>query len=212
MNKLKSAILHSVRPIHEKFRNEKIALFLDLVNGQARGGRVLDLGEGPGINGEFLPLYAKFEEVVVMNLQMQNLENAGRSHVRELVADARELPLESQSFDWVSPNAVIEHVGPMQEQRRFADEVRRIAHFGYVVACLNKVIPIEPHTLLPFYQFLPTSLQRKWPLIARLFKRIRRDQPAHREPASGAFPRGASAVHGIPGCWEQHCGYFKKDA
>jgi ubiquinone/menaquinone biosynthesis C-methylase UbiE len=161
MNQLKSLLLRSIRPIHEKFRNEKIDSFLRLVDGQARRGRLLDLGGGPGINGEFLPLYAKFEEVVVVNLHLQNLIDAGGFHVQELIADARDLPLESQSFDWVFSNAVIEHVGRMEDQIRFANEIRRVAAKGYFVACPNKYFPIEPHTLLPFYQFLPTTLQKK---------------------------------------------------
>jgi ubiquinone/menaquinone biosynthesis C-methylase UbiE len=161
VNQMKNALQQRIRPIHEKFRSQKVAAFLEILNGQSSRGRLLDVGGGPGVNGEFLPLYAKFEEVVVVNLHLQNLTDAGATRIKELVADARDLPLESQSFDWVFSNAVIEHVGNMGDQTRFANEVRRVARNGYFVACPNKMFPIEPHTLLPFYQFLPISLQRK---------------------------------------------------
>jgi len=43
---------------------------------------------------------------------------------------------------------------------RFADEIRRVARKGYFVTTPNKYFPIEPHSYLPFYQFLPESAQR----------------------------------------------------
>jgi ubiquinone/menaquinone biosynthesis C-methylase UbiE len=161
MSELKCAILRGIRPIHEKFRYQKTAAFLDMVNGGSRAGRLLDVGGGPGINGEFLPLYARFAEVVVVNLERQNLEQFEGVKVQELVADGRKLPFETGEFDWVFSNAVIEHVGQYEDQARFANEIRRVAAKGYFVACPNKYFPIEPHTLMPFYQFLPKSVQRK---------------------------------------------------
>jgi hypothetical protein len=161
MNALKKVLLQSVRPIHEKFRNQKTSVFLNVVNGVSRLGSLLDVGGGPGINGEFLSLYEKFSEVVVVNVQRQNLAPLTSVPIRELVADGRRLPFASGRFDWVFSNAVIEHVGPYEDQVRFANEVRRVAAKGYFVACPNKYFPIEPHTLLPFYQFLPKSVQRK---------------------------------------------------
>ncbi|HEV8076747.1 MAG TPA: class I SAM-dependent methyltransferase, partial [Candidatus Acidoferrum sp.] len=76
-------------------------------------------------------------------------------------ADGRELPLESGSFDWVFSNAVIEHVGGWEHQERFAQEIQRVAARGYFVTTPNKYFPIEPHAMLPFYQFLPVFLQKK---------------------------------------------------
>jgi ubiquinone/menaquinone biosynthesis C-methylase UbiE len=161
ISQLKPALLRGIRPIHEKFRGEKINLFLKLALEEAATATLLDLGGGPGINGEFLPLYTKFQEVLVVNLRLQNLTSIGKVEIREIVADARELPLESRSFDWVFSNAVIEHVGGWSDQVRFANEIRRVSRKGYFVACPNRKFPIEPHTLLPLYQFLPTSLQKR---------------------------------------------------
>jgi ubiquinone/menaquinone biosynthesis C-methylase UbiE len=158
---VKEALLRNIRPIHEKFRKQKIAAFLKIVNGGSGTERLLDVGGGPGVNGEFLPLYARFQEVVLVNIHQQQLAQFEGVRIQEMVADGRELPFECGAFDWVFSNAVIEHVGPYKDQVRFANEIRRVAAKGYFVACPNKRFPIEPHTLLPFYQFLPQSLQKR---------------------------------------------------
>lgn len=161
MNPKNRLVLRSIRSIHEKFRREKIDAFMRLVDGEARRGTLLDVGGGPGINGEFLSLYGRFERVVTVNLHSQGISGTNGAQLQELIADGRQLPVKDGAFDWVFSNAVIEHVGKHQDQERFANEVRRVAKRGYFVACPNKYFPIEPHTLLPFYQFLPEALQRK---------------------------------------------------
>jgi ubiquinone/menaquinone biosynthesis C-methylase UbiE len=107
------------------------------------------------------PPVCKVQEVVVANIRPQNLSDVHGVHIRELVADGRQLPFGAGAFDWVFSNAVIEHVGSYEDQVRFATEVRRVAAKGYFVASPYKKFPIEPHTLLPLYQFLSKSLQQK---------------------------------------------------
>jgi ubiquinone/menaquinone biosynthesis C-methylase UbiE len=158
---MRRALLRSVRPIHEKFRSQKIAAFLDIANGGCPTERLLDVGGGPGINGEFLPLYARFQEVVVVNIQPQNLAQFEGIRIKELVADGCKLPFGAGAFDWVFSNAVIEHVGGSARQEQFADEIRRVARKGYFVATPNRHFPVDPHTLLPFYQFLSPRWQSK---------------------------------------------------
>jgi hypothetical protein len=149
------------KPVHRKLRGQKIEMFLGLIQKYGRKGRLLDVGGDPGIDGEFLELYAKFNEVVVVNLTSKTFAAPAGVSVKTLTADGRDLPMESRSFDWVFSNAVIEHVGAWEHQGRFAREIRRVASRGYFVATPNKYFPIEPHALLPFYQFLPVTLQKK---------------------------------------------------
>lgn len=141
-------------------RDEKIDLFLRMVGDPAFRSTLLDVGGGKGINEEFLRLYDSFGEVVVVNLHPP-VARANMVQITSIIADGCALPFRSQSFDWVFSNAVIEHVGDFTRQRRFADEIRRVAAKGYFVATPNKCFPIEPHTLLPFYQFLTPSRQRR---------------------------------------------------
>jgi ubiquinone/menaquinone biosynthesis C-methylase UbiE len=154
-------LLQFVKPIHRKYRNQKIELFRDLVRERGQGGRLLDVGGGPGLDGEFLELYTAFDEVVVVNLEPREFKALAGVTLKTMTADARELPLESRSFDWVFSNAVIEHVGDWRQQERFAKEIQRVASRGYFLTTPNKFFPIEPHVMLPFYQFLPVSVQKR---------------------------------------------------
>ena len=154
-------VLNCAKPLHRRFRNQKIELFLALIRASGGGGRLLDIGGGSGIEGEFLHLYKNFAEVTVVNLTARPIIAPHGVTLTVLVADGRYLPFEDRSFDWVFSNAVIEHVGARTHQRRFASEIRRVAARGYFVTTPNKFFPIEPHTMLPFYQFLPLSVQKK---------------------------------------------------
>lgn len=75
--------------------------------------------------------------------------------------DGCQLPFRDQSFEIVFSNSVIEHVGCTEQQRRFADEVRRVGQ-GYWVQTPNRYFPLEPHLLTPFVHWLPRNLQRAW--------------------------------------------------
>ena len=156
----KQQLRKRIKPIHRYFRAEKVNLFLRTMNGASAARRLLDVGGGPGVDGEFLPLYSHFSEVTVANIEPKVFHAPGVT-VRSLVADGRSLPFASGSFDWVFSNAVIEHVGHWEDQVRFAEEIRRVARCGYFVTTPNRYFPIEPHTLIPFYQFLPVPVQRR---------------------------------------------------
>ena len=158
---LRETLLELAKPVHKNLRGRKVDLFLHLVGGASVGDKLLDVGGGPGIDGEFVRLYANFGEVVVANRQEQRFEVPDGLQVQLIRADGRDLPFESQSFDWVFSNAVIEHVGSWEDQIRFANEIRRVSSKGYFVTTPNKFFPIEPHTLLPFYQFLPARIQQR---------------------------------------------------
>ena len=154
------AILKLIAPIHRKMRLQKCDLFFEALQPR-RGDSLLDVGGGTGILGEFGCIYRYFATVRVVNLDPQVLEEKGLEHVKCEVADGCSLPFPDHSFDWVFSNAVIEHVGGASRQRRFAEEIRRVARRGYFVATPNRHFPLDPHTLLPFYQFLPPQWQRK---------------------------------------------------
>ena len=154
-------VLGFAKPLHKRFRNQKIELFLSLIRADGGGGRLLDIGGGSGIDGEFLNLYKHFDEVAVVNLTPQPITAPTGILLTTLVADGRNLPFDARSFDWVFSNAVIEHVGAWPQQQRFASEIRRVASRGYFVTTPNKFFPIEPHTMLPLYQFLPVPIQKK---------------------------------------------------
>jgi hypothetical protein len=62
-----------------------------------------------------------------------------------VIADGRALPFASGSVDLVFSNAVVEHVGDVDDQRRFIAEHRRVGR-GWIVTTPNRWCPIESHT------------------------------------------------------------------
>jgi hypothetical protein len=155
---LRERVVRAGRPIHKRLRKEKLKLFLEL-SAHAGKNTLLDVGGDTGIDSEWVPLYQAFREVTVVNVE-PSADQHPLPHVRRIVADGCCLPFADGSFDWVFSNAVLEHVGGAEKQRKFAAEISRVAKYGYFVTTPNKLFPIEPHTLLPLYQFLPERWQR----------------------------------------------------
>ena len=155
---LRRTVLRCIRPVHSLLRGRRLDLFLRLARVTV-GDSLLDAGGDLGVAGEFQRLYESFDTVTIANLRTHK-NGPMPSHVRLVAADGCELPFKPNAFDWVFSNAVIEHVGSWEKQELFAQEVRRVAKKGYFVATPNRHFPVEPHTLLPFYQYLTPGFQR----------------------------------------------------
>lgn len=150
----------TVGPLHKKYRTQKLNCFFKELSPRP-DETLLDVGGGVGIIGEFQPLYKFFRSVQVVNLDSPVINEEEFKHVMVSNADGCALPYPDQSFDWIFSNAVIEHVGGAARQKLFAAEIQRVARKGYFVATPNRHFPVDPHTLLPFYQFLSPRLQSK---------------------------------------------------
>jgi SAM-dependent methyltransferase len=74
--------------------------------------------------------------------------------VRCVQADGRDLPFEDAAFDIAFSNAVVEHVGGRDDQRRFVHELCRVARRVFI-STPNRWFPVEAHTLLPLVHWLP---------------------------------------------------------
>jgi hypothetical protein len=78
------------------------------------------------------------------------------------VGDARNVrEFQDQEFDGAVSNSVIDQVGTWADQRAMASEVRRVGR-RYFVQTPNRYFPIEPHFLIPGFQFLPLSVRAGW--------------------------------------------------
>ena len=87
--------------------------------------------------------------------------------IEHVVADGRSLPFEDDSFDIAFSNAVIEHVGGREDQRRFVHELCRVARRVFMTTP-NRWFPVETHTLIPFVHWLPRAPRdRAFALLGR---------------------------------------------
>jgi SAM-dependent methyltransferase len=66
----------------------------------------------------------------------------------------RPLPFRDQEFDIVHSNAVLEHVGSLNEQCEFITEVLRVSK-AFFITTPNRWFPVEPHTFIPLIHLLP---------------------------------------------------------
>src|SRR5262249_3293126 len=76
------------------------------------------------------------------------------------VQSGEPLPFANQSFDVVFSNAVLEHVGSDESQRRFLAELCRVGRSVFV-ATPNRWFPVEHHSGLPVLHYLPAPLFRR---------------------------------------------------
>lgn len=78
---------------------------------------------------------------------------------RLVVGDARAMPFADSEFDVVWCNSLIEHIDPA-DRAKVAAEIRRVAPRWWVQTP-NRWFPVEPHVLLPLFQFLPRGARRR---------------------------------------------------
>ena len=130
--------------------------------------RILDIGGTPDC-WDLLPVCPR---ITLLNTPRAK-DDLGGAAVW-VAGDGRALPFADASFDVVFSNSVIEHVGDVDSQRRFAGEVMRVGR-RYWVQTPNRWFPVEQHLLTPFVHWLPRGLQREvvprcnlWSLLVRV--------------------------------------------
>jgi hypothetical protein len=81
-------------------------------------------------------------------------------NIEFVIGDGTNLKFLDRSFDLVYSNSVIEHVGELENQKIFANEMLRV---GKSIYCQtpNKWFPFEPHLLTGFIHWFPYSIARK---------------------------------------------------
>ena len=151
-----------VNAVSLRSRRRKLRLFLDELQPTADttvldvGADELGFGEGDGCAtlNFFEELYPWPGRITALGLH----EGAGfRSrypHVRYVQGDALALPFADGEFDVVFSNAVLEHVGGREQQRRFVSEALRVGRRVFLTTP-NRRFPIEVHTRLPLVHWLP---------------------------------------------------------
>jgi SAM-dependent methyltransferase len=143
-------------------RLRRHALFADLVSSVPKPVTILDVG-GTELYWKTMGI-TDAEDLRITLLNLNKIETSTKNMI-SVAGDATRMDeFQDQSFDVVFSNSVIEHVGALEDQRRMAREVVRIGK-RYFVQTPNYWFPIEPHFLLPGFQWLPVPV-RVW-LIRR---------------------------------------------
>lgn len=164
-------VRQAVRPLAIRRRQEVVDRFLSamrLTDGDGEG-TALDLG-GPGWGTRLLAGLLR-KPILALNIGRSELlathwkeDFADGMEVLLLEGDGCALPLREKTVDYVFCDNVIEHV-PKEQRQRLADEIERVCRTGYFITTPNFWSPMEFHSMLPLWQFLParwrTSLTQR---------------------------------------------------
>jgi SAM-dependent methyltransferase len=155
-----------VHEISTYFRRRRMLRFAEELK-ITEATRVLDIGGTPEC-WNLLPLRPR---VTLLNTPRAKDDLAAAA--AWVAGDGRALPFRDGVFDVVFSNSVIEHVGDLESQRRFACEVMRVGR-AYWVQTPNRWFPVEQHLLTPLIHWLPQGWQRAlvprfnvWRIVAR---------------------------------------------
>ncbi len=139
-----------------KFREKRFKFFLEKFESLKKPINLLDIGgkinfwENRGLAGNVN------YKITVLNIEK---EKSNYSNINCELSDATNLSqFKNKSFDVVFSNSVIEHLYNLDNQKKMASEIIRVGK-KYIIQTPNKYFFIEPHYLLPFFQFLPISIK-----------------------------------------------------
>jgi hypothetical protein len=155
--------LQSGRDAHYPKNIRRLQKFQELLN---PGGddTLLDIGGYPGDWTAYPPMVGRID---ILNLQPVRFDQGSfpDHNIQTLIGDGRNLEAADSSYDIVFSNSVIEHLGNLKDQQRFANEVRRVGKALWIQTPAKEFF-FEPHYLAPFLHWLPRSAQSQ---LARNF-------------------------------------------
>jgi SAM-dependent methyltransferase len=151
--------------ISVRSRERKLRLFLDELQPTPQtsvldvGADELGFGEGDGCGtlNFFEEHYPWPERITALGLHDGTGFRARYPGISYVQGDACDLPFDDGAFDVVFSNAVIEHVGGRDRQRKFVTEAIRVGRRAFITTP-NRLFPVEVHTRLPLVHWLPDSL------------------------------------------------------
>ena len=149
-------------------RQRKLRLFLDELHPTSEtsvldvGADELGFGEGGGCAtmNFFEEHYPWPEQITALGLHDGAGFRARYPGIEYVQADACALPFADGQFDVVFSNAVIEHLGGRERQRRFVSEAIRVGRRVFLTTP-NRRFPVEVHTRLPVVHWLPDAISHR---------------------------------------------------
>jgi ubiquinone/menaquinone biosynthesis C-methylase UbiE len=130
---------------------------------------VLDVG-GDQYNWQFVH---SNPQLTIVNLYTPKDWDYSKKNMRSVIGDGTRLGFKDNEFSLVYSNSVIEHLFSFENQKAFADEIKRVGKKYYVQTPAQEFF-VEPHVITPFIHWFPEKIQRKlmrnftvWGLITR---------------------------------------------
>lgn len=147
------------KSLANSFRNKRFQFFENQFKAFDQMGkvRILDIGgtESFWVNRGYHN--NKNVEITILNLFKTETKY---SNFIGYMGDACNLSeFNKNHFDLVFSNSVIEHLFTYENQEKMAKEVLRVGK-NYFIQTPNKYFFVEPHYLLPFFQFLPKGFRK----------------------------------------------------
>jgi hypothetical protein len=143
------------RAVATKFRKKRFQFFQALIANLPRPITILDVG-GTARFWETVGYIKDDTNILLFNTKAFPAKYANMTSV---AGDATAMPeYRDKEFSIVFSNSVIEHLGSFEDQQKMAEEIRRVGQ-RYYVQTPNRYFPIEPHVLIPFFQFYPLRLK-----------------------------------------------------
>ncbi len=143
--------------ISTRNRQKKYVFFLEQMQPH-KDTKILDVGFTdddvyPGVN--FLETnYPYKKNITGLGMEEGSTFKKNFPEVKVVVYDGSYFPFADNEFDIAWSNAVIEHTGSRDKQLLFLSELIRTSKSIFITTP-NRWFPIEVHTRLPFFHYLP---------------------------------------------------------
>jgi len=139
-----------------KFREKRFSFFLEKINKMQKPITILDIG-GKINFWENRDLAGNLNyKITIVNIEK---EKSNYQNINFEIGNATNLSqFANKSFDIVHSNSVIEHLYNFNNQSKMASEIIRVGQ-KHIVQTPNKYFFLEPHYLIPFFQFFPDKLK-----------------------------------------------------
>ncbi len=158
-----------------KMREKRFAHFLDCIKNLPRPITILDIG-GTLSYWENLKLENNENfQITLLNLESFDTDYKNISSVKGDATNLEEF--KDESFDIVYSNSVIEHLYTWKNQILMAEECKRVGKHFYIQTP-NKYFFVEPHYVLPYFQYLPNHI-KYWILTKTKLSRNQKWDPEY---------------------------------
>jgi hypothetical protein len=139
-----------------KFRQKRMLFFKDKISRLPKPIQILDVGGNEQFWRNSSLANDPNYEITILNLDEFEVNS---NNMISVIGDATDLAqYTDKEFDVAFSNSVIEHLHNRENQQKMAREVQRVGRFHFIQVP-NKYFFLEPHYLLPFFNFLPKSFQ-----------------------------------------------------